>query len=76
MVQQQRQYNVSDGAKKLYRDSKLGLTVQTILAFAVTAGLEWLDTLPALGNTAIGVAVASLTGFITAWRAKHLPPAR
>lgn len=66
--------SIEDGAKRLYRDSGLGLTMQAIVAVASTAVLEWLSTLPALASTAVGVAVGTLAGTITAWRAKHVAP--
>jgi hypothetical protein len=62
---------LGDGAKKLYRDSGLGLAVQAVIAIATGIGSDFLLSLPGYADTLVGTAVGSLIGAYTAWRAKR-----
>jgi len=68
--------SIGDGAKKLYRDSKLGFAVSTVVTTAALSVVEWLgtidfSTLPTFASTAAAVLVGQLSGVITAWAAKR-----
>lgn len=65
--------SIVDGAKKLYRDSKLGLSAQAI----ITIGAAWLvdatTQLSGIAVAGIGTLAGAIIGTITAWAAKRGP---
>jgi hypothetical protein len=62
---------ITDGAKKLYADSKLGLSVNAIVAILVAAGVAATNSLSTWLTAAVGTAAGTVVGLITAWYAKR-----
>lgn len=65
---------IADGAKKLYKDSKLGLSVNAIVAILVAAGVDATNSLSTWLTAAVGIAAGTITGAITAWAVKRGGP--
>lgn len=70
---------LANGAKKLYRDSKLGFVVSSAVTLAALGVVEWLgtidfSTLPTFFSTVAALAVGQVSGLITAWAAKRGAP--
>lgn len=63
--------SITDGAKKLYRDSKLGLSINAIVAILVAAGVDATNSLSAWLTAAVSTVAGTVVGLITAWYAKR-----
>jgi hypothetical protein len=63
--------SITDGAKKLYRDSKLGLSVSAIVAILAAAGIDATNAFSTWLTAAVGVLAGTVAGAITAWSAKR-----
>ncbi len=68
----------SDGSKKLFPDSKLGILVGFVATQGALGVVEWLGTvdfssLPTWAATSAGLAVGAAVNAITAWAAKNRP---
>jgi hypothetical protein len=63
--------SIADGAKKLYTDSKLGLSINAIVAILVAAGVDATNSVSTWLTAAIGTAAGTVVGLITAWYAKR-----
>jgi hypothetical protein len=63
--------SITDGAKKLYRDSKLGLSLNAIVAILVAAGIDATNSMSTWLTAAVGTAAGTIVGLITAWAAKR-----
>jgi hypothetical protein len=71
--------SITDGAKRLYDDSKLGFLVSTAVTTVALGLVEWLGSidfsnLPTFAATWGAVLVGQLSGVITAWAAKRGKP--
>lgn len=71
--------SITDGAQKLYRDSKLGFVVSTAVTTIALGVVEWLgsidfSTLPTFAATWGAVLAGQLAGVITAWASKRGTP--
>ena len=66
--------SITDGAKKLYRDSKLGLSAQTVITVLAAWLADSVTQLSGVAVAAIGTAAGAIVGTITAWVAKRGAP--
>ncbi len=64
---------LGDGAKKLYRDSGIGLAWNTVVLAGAGAVTEFLANLPGYASVLVAGAAGIITNGIAAWLAKRGP---
>ena len=63
--------SLGDGANKLYRDSKLGIAVNSAVTAVLAVVVDWLATLPGYVTALVAGGVGVVLNAITAYKAKR-----